>query len=156
MTDVIVGDAALAQVATGFIFTKGPIWHPQAQHLTFSEMPGYIMRRWSAGDGVETFRQPCNKANGNACDQAGRMLTCEHASSSTSSTEADGTLHLIADDFGQPNGLYFNLDHTRLFMNHTDKGHVRVFDVAGDNAVTGSGVWAPRPPKATDPARQTA
>ena len=122
-------------------------------------------------EAVETFRQHCNKANGTAYDQAGRMLTCEHASSSVTRTEADGAitvlathwngkelnspndiivgsdgsiwftdptygrmegfgvlrdqeldfqgvyriapngeLHLIADDFGQPNGLCFNLD----------------------------------------------
>jgi gluconolactonase len=203
MEQVIAKDAALEQVATGFIFTEGPIWHPEAQHLTFSDMPGDIMRRWSAADGIETFRQPCNKANGNAYDQAGRMLSCEHASSSVTRTEADGAittlashwqgkelnspndivvsrdgsiwftdptygrmegfgvlrdqelafqgvyriapdgaLHLLADDFGQPNGLCFNLDQTRLYVNDTDNGHIRVFDVNADGGISGGSVWA--------------
>lgn len=203
MTGVIAEDAGLEQVASGFIFTEGPICDPQSEHLTFSNMPGDIMRRWSAAGGVEIFRQPCNTANGNAYDQAGRMLTCEHASSSVTCTEADGAitvlathwqgkelnspndiivgsdgfiwftdptygrmegfgvlrdqdldfqgvyriapdgaLHLIADDFSQPNGLCFNLDQTQLFVNDTDNGHLRVFDISSDNTVTGGDVWA--------------
>ncbi len=51
-------------------------------------------------------------------------------------------MHLIADDFGQPNGICFSLDHTQLFVNNTDNGHIRVFDVAYNTAVTGGSVWA--------------
>ena len=45
MNYVIAENPALEQAATGFIFTKGPIWHPKVQHLTFSDMPGDIMRQ---------------------------------------------------------------------------------------------------------------
>ena len=55
----------------------------------------------------------------------------------------DGTgLTLLADDFETPNGLCFSLDETRLFVNDTARGHIRVFDVAPDGAVTGGAVWA--------------
>jgi len=96
MNDVTAENAALEQAATGFIFTEGPIWHPKAQHLTFSDMPGDIMRRWSTEGGIETFRQPCNKANGNAYDQAGCMLSCEHARSSVTRTETNGAITVLA------------------------------------------------------------
>jgi gluconolactonase len=54
----------------------------------------------------------------------------------------NGELHLIADDFGQPNGICFNPDHTQLFVNDPDNGHIRVFDVAYSTTVTGGSVWA--------------
>ena len=49
---------------------------------------------------------------------------------------------LLADDFGQPNGLCFSDDEQRLFVNDTERQHVRVFDVARDGALSGSRIWA--------------
>jgi gluconolactonase len=57
--------------------------------------------------------------------------------------EADGkTLTLLADDFGQPNGLCFALDEKRLFVNDTERRHIRVFDVKADGTLANSRVWA--------------
>jgi gluconolactonase len=201
---VVGDDIALERLATGFIFTEGPVWHPHEKHLTFSDMPGDHMRRWTAAGGVKTFRKPSNKANGNTYDRAGRMLSCEHATSRVTRTEPDGTitvlathyrdkelnspndivvksdgriyftdptygrmphygveravqldfrgvyrveedgsgLTLLAGDFGQPNGLCFSRDEKRLFVNDTDRGHIRVFDVGADGLLAGGAVWA--------------
>jgi gluconolactonase len=49
---------------------------------------------------------------------------------------------LLADDFGQPNGLCFSHDESRLFVNDTERQHVRVFDVAPDGALSRSTIWA--------------
>ena len=175
-----------------------------AEHVIFSDMPGDHMRRWSAADGITTFRQPCNKANGNAYDGDGRLVTCEHATSRVSRTGLDGTvevlathhdgkelnspndiivarsgaiyfsdptygrmpgfgvereqqldfqgiyridggdlsLSLLAGDFAQPNGLCFSLDEARLFVNDTDRGHIRVFDHGPDGDLSNDRVWA--------------
>ena len=199
----VVGDTAdVEQVATGFIFTEGPLWDPRTKSVIFSDMPGDIMRRWSAADGVETFRQPCNKANGNTWDLQGRLLSCEHGSRVTR-TEEDGSITAVAthyngkelnspnditvrsdgwiyfsdptygrmdgygfpreqdmdvqgvyrvspdgsqieqlaDDFEQPNGITFSVDESKLFVNDTDRGHVRIFEVASDGSVSGGDVW---------------
>lgn len=53
-----------------------------------------------------------------------------------------GDLSLLASDFGQPNGLTFSLDEKQLFINDTDHGHIRVFDVADDGSISGGDVWA--------------
>jgi len=202
--DVVGGEVVVERLATGFDFTEGPIWHPYDKHLTFSDMPGDHMRRWTAAEGVTTFRKPSNMANGNTYDRQGRMLTCEHATSRVTRTEVDGAitvlathyqgkqlnspndivvksdgriyftdptygrmpyygvereteldfrgvyrveedgsgLTLLADDFAQPNGLCFSRDETRLFVNDTDGGHIRVFDVGADGLLSGGGVWA--------------
>ncbi|HJQ58359.1 MAG TPA: SMP-30/gluconolactonase/LRE family protein [Vineibacter sp.] len=57
--------------------------------------------------------------------------------------EPDGDkLTLLADDFGQPNGLCFTHDEQRLFVNDTERQHIRVFDVKADGTISGGGVWA--------------
>jgi gluconolactonase len=62
-------------------------------------MPGDHLRRWSAAEGVTTFRRPCNKSNGLAWDRQGRLLACEHASSQVTRTEADGRIVPVATRF---------------------------------------------------------
>ena len=201
----VVGRAVdFERLATGCIFTEGPLWHPGEKFLLFSDMPGDHLRRWSQKDGVTTFRKPCNKSNGLAWDLQGRLLTCEHASSTLTRTESDGTitvlashyegkelnspndlavksdgaiyfsdpsygrkehfgvprepelsfrgvyrlapdgktLTLLADDFGQPNGVCFSLDEKTLFVNDTDRQQIRAFDVRGDGTVSNGRVWA--------------
>ena len=53
-----------------------------------------------------------------------------------------GRLTLLADDFVQPNGLCFSLDESRLFVNDTERGHVRVFGVEANGDLNGGAVWA--------------
>jgi gluconolactonase len=62
-------------------------------------MPGDHLRRWSARDGVTTFRKPCNMSNGLTWDRQGRLLACEHASSQVSRTEADGRITPVATHY---------------------------------------------------------
>jgi gluconolactonase len=201
---VVGGSVDFEKLATGCIFTEGPLWHRREKYLLFSDMPGDHLRRWSEKDGVTTFRKPCNKSNGLAWDLQGRLLACEHASSHLTRTEPDGritvlashhegkelnspndlavksdgaiyfsdpsygrmehfgrprepqlafrgvyrlspdgkTLALLASDFGQPNGVCFSPDERTLFVNDTEKQHIRAFDVQADGSVANSRVWA--------------
>jgi len=201
---VVGASVSFEKLVTGCIFTEGPLWHAREKYLLFSDMPGDHLRRWSEKDGVTTFRKPCNKSNGLAWDSQGRLLACEHVSSSVTRTEADGkitvlasrydgkelnspndlavksdgaiyfsdptygrmehyglprepelsfrgvyrlspdgkTLALLADDFGQPNGVCFSLDEKTLFVSDTDRQHVRAFDVKSDGSIANSRIWA--------------
>jgi gluconolactonase len=60
-----------------------------------------------------------------------------------------GELRVVVDDFDRPNGLAFSPDESRLYI--ADSGfshgrerphHIRVFDVAGDNTLSGGKVFA--------------
>lgn len=201
---VVGGEVAFEKVATGFLFTEGPLWHARDHYLLFSDMPGDHLRKWSAQGGVTTFRKPCHQTNGLAWDAKGRLLACEHSSSRLTRTEADGSIAvlashlegkelnspndlavrsdgsiyfsdptygrneyygrprptelafrgvyrvepeskrvtLLADDFAQPNGLCFSADERHLFVNDTDRKHIRVFDVKPDGALANSRIWA--------------
>src|ERR1700704_4563986 len=97
----IVGRSVeIERLATGCIFTEGPLWHAAERYLLFSDMPGDHLRKWSARDGVTTFRKPCAQSNGLAWDPRGRLLVCEHATSTVTRTEADGSSTVIASHHG--------------------------------------------------------
>jgi gluconolactonase len=51
-------------------------------------------------------------------------------------------LQLLSDDFSKPNGLCFNADQSLLFVNDSDRQHIRVFDVHEDGAVSGGRLFA--------------
>jgi gluconolactonase len=204
-TQLVNPDAAFEQVATGFQFTEGPIWHPIEQTLLFSDIAGNTLYRWSAENGLQTFRADSHMANGNTYDHNGRLLTCEHATNRVTRTNlatgeyeiltatydgrelnspndivvrqdgriyftdppygrmpgngiprqqelpfcgvycfdpADGCLTLLVDDFDKPNGLCFSLDQSRLYINDTDRHHIRVFDVTAAGSLENGQLFA--------------
>ena len=98
-TQVVGRDVQFERIATGCLFTEGPLWHPTDHYLLWSDMPSDHLRRWSPRDGVSTFRKPCNKSNGLTWDRQGRLLACEHASSQVTRTEADGGITPLATHF---------------------------------------------------------
>jgi gluconolactonase len=118
--ELIRPDAELELLASRFQFTEGPIWHPLERHLTFSDIPGDAMYRWSEEDGVQVFRRPSHKANGNAYDLRGCILTCEHLTSRLSRTNLDGSYEILASHFegkelNSPNDVVVKSDGTLYF-----------------------------------------
>ena len=199
----LVVDEPLACLETGFRFIEGPVWHQSERHLVFSDIQADRMYRRSAAGELTTYRRPSRMANGNAYDGAGRLLTCEHATSRLVREEADGTLtvlaksydgrelnspndvvvardgtilftdpaygrgaphgvprdselpfrgvyridpgtgelSLLAEDFDGPNGICLSADERYLFVNDTERRHIRRFGFDGRN-LTDGGVWA--------------
>jgi gluconolactonase len=204
--ELVDEDAELERLGTGFTFTEGPLWNPDG-FLLFSDMPGDVRRRWDAESGVTEVANPSNKGNGMTFDLDGRLVVCEHVTSSVVRMDPDGTgsgrevlashygdkelnapndvvvksdgaiyfsdptygrmpgfgierdqdldfqgvyrippgggdTQLLADDFGQPNGLCFSIDESLLYVNDTEKAHIRVFDVQDDGTIANSRVLA--------------
>ncbi len=54
----------------------------------------------------------------------------------------EDTLMLLIDDFDRPNGLCFSPDESILYINDTERMHVRAFDVQPDGAITNGRVFA--------------
>lgn len=54
----------------------------------------------------------------------------------------DRTLTLLAKDFVRPNGLTFSPDENKLYVNDSEKGHIRVFEVKPDGTLTNGRVFA--------------
>jgi gluconolactonase len=204
--ELVDEDAELERLGTGFTFTEGPLWNPDG-FLLFSDMPGDVRRRWDPESGVTEVANPSNKGNGMTFDLDGKLIVCEHVTSSVVRMDPDGTganrevlashygdkelnapndvvvksdgaiyfsdptygrmpgfgierdqdldfqgvyrippgggdTQLLADDFGQPNGLCFSTDESLLYVNDTEKAHIRVFDVQSDGSIANSRVLA--------------
>ena len=108
------------QLGTGFTFTEGPIWNPGGNFLLFSDMPGDTRRRWTASGGVEVLAHPSNKGNGLSYDLEGRLLICEHSTSSLIRVEPDGSRTVLAShwqgkELNSPNDLVVTADGAIVF-----------------------------------------
>lgn len=56
---------------------------------------------------------------------------------------SDGeTLTLLVDDFDKPNGICFSPDESILYINDTQRMHVRSFDVQADGTIANDSVFA--------------
>lgn len=192
LLDLVDEHAQLERLATGFVFTEGPIWNQEGGYLLFSDIPADVMQRWDPDAGVTVARTPNNNGNGMTYDAEGRLLVCEHGPRRvvrldgrwTSTTLAshlgsdrlnspndvvirsdgtiyftdptygvegdgdlgfrglyridptDGEVHFIDSDFDQPNGLCFSPDESLLYVDDSERGLVRVFDVHPDGSLS--------------------
>jgi gluconolactonase len=142
----IVGtDVAFEKLGTGFLFTEGPVWHPIEQHLTFSDMPGDVMRRWDAANGVRVLRQPCSKSNGLLYDAQGRLVICEHATSRVTRAEPDGSLTTLAShwdgkELNSPNDIARRGDGSLYFSDPT-YGRAEYYGVPRPQQLAFQGVY---------------
>ncbi len=203
---IVSPNVKLEELGTGYRPAEGPVWLAKERCLLFSDIRGDTMYKWTPTKGVSVFRSPSGKANGNALDKQGRILTCEHFNRRVTRTEPDGTivplvsqykgkrfnspndiivksdgsiyftdppfglpmikekgweelqelgyygvfrlspdgktLTLLVDDFVRPNGLTFSLDESLLYINDTERTHIRVFDVKKDGMITNGRLFA--------------
>jgi len=116
-------DADLEQIATGFIFTEGPIWMPDGS-LHFSDIPANKRYRWHPGEGVTVARDPSNKCNGMTLDNDGNLIVCEHETSSVIREKPDGTRETLAThwqgrELNSPNDVVATSDGSIIFTDPT-------------------------------------
>lgn len=97
--DLVDPQAPIDRIATGYQFTEGPVWHLRTRTLTFSDVRGGAMYRWTEAGGAEVFRRPSGFGNGNTYDAAGNLITCEHENRRVSRTAPDGTIGVVADSY---------------------------------------------------------
>jgi gluconolactonase len=106
------------QLATGFQFLEGPVWHFGARHLTFVDLAGDAMYRWSVS-GVDVVRQPSNFANGLAYDRTGVLLSCEHKTRRITRGPDDAPVPVVGRFAGKrlnaPNDLVVATDGSIVF-----------------------------------------
>src|SRR5687768_13621083 len=76
---------------------EGPVWHSD-DYLLFTG-GGRITRRDTAGK-VTVFREDAGGANGLLFDHEGRLVVCEGSRRRVTRTERDGTITVLAADFG--------------------------------------------------------
>ena len=115
MADLIDLNASWTEIASGCMFTEGPLWVAAEEAFYFSDMPGDTRRRWTAADGVDVVASPSNKVNGTTLDGDGRQVICEHSTSSVVRLEHDGSrtalaTHWDGKELNSPNDVVLRSD----------------------------------------------
>jgi len=147
MLELVDEQAELECLGTGFTFTEGPIWNP-AGYLLFSDMPGDVRRRWDERDGVREVANPSNKGNGMTLDADGRLLVCEHVTSSVVRIDPDGSgagrevlaTHHQGRELNSPNDVIVGDDGAIYFTDPTF-GRMPGFGVEREQELDIQGVY---------------
>ena len=108
ITDPLAGITPLTAqlIKGGYQFTEGPVWI--GNRLYFSDTGTNRIHQLHPDGGINTFRFNSGRANGNAVDSQGRLVTCEAAVEKRQLTRTDPQLQNpqpIATTF---NGASFN------------------------------------------------
>jgi gluconolactonase len=150
--ELVDEDAELEQLGTGFTFTEGPIWNPDG-YLLFSDMPGDVRRRWDEQSGVQEVANPSNKGNGMTIDHDGRLIVCEHVTSSVVRIDPDGrgggrevlATHYEGRELNSPNDVVVKSDGAIYFTDPT-YGRMPGFGIEREQDLDFQGVYriAPR------------
>ena len=78
---------------------EGPVWWKEGGYLLFSDIHNDRRMKWAEGQGVTTFSEPTNQANGLTGDLQGRLLACEHASRRVTRMDPDESITVVANSY---------------------------------------------------------
>lgn len=142
--DAVVPPATrVEKLADGFLFTEGPVWHPDG-YLLFSDPNANTIYRWSETDGVSVYRAKSGYAgvdvreygqpgsNGLTLDAEGRLTVAEHGRRRIARLERNGVVTVLADRYqgrrlNSPNDLVYRSDGA-LYFTDPPFGLPRAFD----------------------------
>jgi gluconolactonase len=140
---IVPASARIEKLADGFLFTEGPVWHPDG-YLLFSDPNANTIYRWSEADGVSVYRAKSGYAgidageygqpgsNGLTLDGSGRLTIAEHGRRRVSRLEKNGVVTVLADRYegrrlNSPNDLVYRSDGA-LYFTDPPFGLPRFFD----------------------------
>jgi gluconolactonase len=143
LDEIVPRDARPEKLADGFLFTEGPVWHPDG-YLLFSDPNANTIYRWTPDGGLSVFRTKSGYrgfdigaynqpgSNGLALDPAGRLTINEHGNRRVTRLEKNGVLTVLADRFegkrlNSPNDLVYRSDGA-LYFTDPPFGLPKVFD----------------------------
>lgn len=114
---IVQTNAEVEKLHDGFRFTEGPVWMAEG-FLIFSDIPANELKKWTP-QGVSTFRNPSQNANGNTVDLEGRLISAEHSGRRISRTEIDNVVTVVdqfdGKKFNSPNDVIVKSDGTFWF-----------------------------------------
>ncbi|HUN39220.1 MAG TPA: SMP-30/gluconolactonase/LRE family protein [Acetobacteraceae bacterium] len=114
----ILETTALQRVAGGFVFTEGPLWHPDG-FFYFVDVRASKLYRMVLGEQSQLVRET-QGGNGTTFDLQGRLINCEGDGRRLTRTEADGMVTTLLYRFegkhlNRPNDVICASDGALLF-----------------------------------------
>jgi gluconolactonase len=119
----IVESSEAERLATGFVFTEGPLWHPDGFYY-FVDVRKSMFYRLTPGSKPEVLRENTGEGNGTTFDLQGRLIMCEGGNRRITRTGADGKIEVLCDRYegkrlNRPNDVVCRSDGSIYF---TDPG----------------------------------
>ncbi len=107
------------RLATGFVFTEGPVWHPDGYWMFVDVRASLIYRLAPVGQ-PEVIRQQSGGSNGMTFDLQGRLLICEGDNRQITRREPNGAYTPLAQRLGgkrlnRPNDIVTRSDGSIYF-----------------------------------------
>ena len=136
------------RLATGFIFTEGPTWHP-AGFWYFVDIRRNQLFRMLPSQKPEVVRTTIG-GNGTTLDLEGRLINCEGEGRKVTRLNADGTVTTIADSYkggrlAKPNDVVCHSNGDLYFTDPDKRVPYQEREVPGrdgvDNLWDGAGVY---------------
>jgi gluconolactonase len=120
---VILDTREAERPATGFVFTEGPLWHPDGFYY-FVDVRSSVLYRITPGRPHEVVRDKTGGGNGTTFDLDGRLVQCEGDKRRVTRLSADGRVEVLVDRFegkrlNRPNDVVCKSDGSLWF---TDPG----------------------------------
>ncbi len=111
------------RLATGFVFTEGPLWHPEGFYY-FVDVRSSVLYRLMPGRAPEVVREKTGGGNGTTFDLQGRLVLCEGDNRRVTRTSTDGRIEILMDRYegkrlNRPNDVVCKSDGSIYF---TDPG----------------------------------
>jgi gluconolactonase len=119
----VLDSSEAERLATGFVFTEGPLWHPDGFYY-FVDVRKSMFYRLTPGGKPEVLRDNTGEGNGTTFDLQGRLIMCEGGNRRITRTGADGKIEVLCDRFegkrlNRPNDVVCRSDGSIYF---TDPG----------------------------------
>jgi gluconolactonase len=136
------------RLATGFVFTEGPLWHPDGFYY-FVDIRRSELHRFVPGQGSERLRTNTGEGNGTTFDLSGRLVICEGGHRRVTRWSADGRSEVLVDRYqgqrlNRPNdvvcrsdgSLYFTDPGLRVPLAEREVPHAGVYRIRPDGSVS--------------------
>jgi gluconolactonase len=132
MNAPVLSNLEVLQLATGFKFTEGPVWHPDG-FLLFSDIPANkIYQLYPHGElSIFLDNSGCNNcdtsllsdmigSNGLAIDHHQHLIICQHGNHGIAGLDKDKKMYVLTDrfdtrPFNSPNDLVISADDSIYF-----------------------------------------
>jgi len=152
MTDVLgslLETKEAERLATGFVFTEGPLWHPDGFYY-FVDVRSSVLYRIVPGRAPEVVREKTGGGNGTTFDLQGRLVICEGDNRRVARMAADGrAVEVLVDRFegkrlNRPNdvvcksdgSIYFTDPGLRVPLAERELAYAGVYRVMPDGVIS--------------------
>jgi len=137
------------RLATGFVFTEGPLWHPDGFYY-FVDVRSSVLYRIVPGRAPEVVREKTGGGNGTTFDLQGRLVICEGDNRRVARMAADGrAVEVLVDRFegkrlNRPNdvvcksdgSIYFTDPGLRVPLAERELAYAGVYRVMPDGVIS--------------------